>query len=84
MDNREVEEAEVVESIEDLESDGAYETKMDVFLGWVVCILPKFVCGIIWDLSESTGIPLGFMAPHIFGRMIGAKPMRVPVDEEEE
>jgi hypothetical protein len=28
---------------------------------------------VIWDLSEWSGIGLGFLAPHIFQSMIGSK-----------
>ena len=35
----------------------------------------KTVCRIIWDLSEWTGIGLGRFAPHVFGCMIGSKPI---------
>ena len=35
----------------------------------------KTICMIIWELSEWTGIGLGRFAPHIFGGMIGSKPI---------
>ncbi|MET3349018.1 UNVERIFIED_ORG: hypothetical protein ABID57_000687 [Arthrobacter sp. UYEF1] len=34
----------------------------------------KWIAKQIWNLSEFTGIPLGRLAPHIFGLSIGRKP----------
>jgi len=30
----------------------------------------------IWNIAEEFRIPLGRLAPHVFGLMIGAKPQR--------
>jgi hypothetical protein len=35
--------------------------------------MKKFICGIIWRISEYTNIGLGKYAPIIFGIMIGKK-----------
>ena len=35
------------------------------------------VCKLIWVISEYLDIPLGNMAPWIFGKMIGARYRRV-------
>jgi hypothetical protein len=44
----------------------------DSIRSWLVCLLPEFVAGWIWEWSETSGVPLGAWAPHIFGRSIGA------------
>jgi len=30
----------------------------------------------IWNIAEKLGIPLGPLAPHVFGLMIGSKPRK--------
>lgn len=37
----------------------------------------QFIGSIIWNTSETLNIPLGFMAPIVFGWMIGVKKNRV-------
>ncbi len=37
--------------------------KVDSVLSWLACE--------VWLLSERTGIPLGPLAPHVFGLMLG-------------
>lgn len=39
--------------------------------------IPQIACGFIWDTTEKYGIPLGPLAPYIFGMAIGRKPHRV-------
>lgn len=31
----------------------------------------------IWETSELTGIPLGRLAPYVFGKMIGSKGVKI-------
>lgn len=35
------------------------------------------ICRLIWNLSERTGVPLGRVAPWVFGGMIGRWPEKV-------
>ena len=35
--------------------------------------MSKLFYKIIWELSETSGIPLGRFAPYVFGKMIGSK-----------
>lgn len=37
----------------------------------------KTLCKLIWNFSEEHGIPLGRLAPWVFGGMIGRMPKRV-------
>jgi hypothetical protein len=36
----------------------------------------RAICRSIWLTSETLGIPLGRIAPWIFGGMVGARPAR--------
>ena len=38
--------------------------------------------GLLWDISEFTGIGLGRFAPYVFGKMIGSKPVERVDDKE--
>lgn len=39
--------------------------------------MKQFICGLIWDLSEWTGISIGRLTPWVFGGMIGKKGKKV-------
>lgn len=41
----------------------------------------KMVCNWIWWLSETTGIPLGPLAPYIFGGAMGCKGKQIKPEE---
>lgn len=49
----------------------------DTIRGWIVCLIPRFVC--LWLWTEE--IPLGAWAPHILGRVLGRDPRRVKPDD---
>jgi len=42
----------------------------------------EFLATQLWNFSEWSGISLGRFAPHVFGAMIGSKPVLVEDDEE--
>ena len=42
----------------------------------------RFICKLIWDFSEWSGLPLGRFAPWVFGGMIGSKPHKVKQEGE--
>ena len=39
--------------------------------------MPKYLCKLIWRLSEWLGIGLGRFAPYVFGKMISAEEFKV-------
>jgi hypothetical protein len=53
----------------------------DVIMSWAVCLIPKFICLILWKLSNSNYFPffpfLGRLAPHILGRLLGVDAKRI-------
>lgn len=44
--------------------------------------MQRVIFGIIWNLSEFTGIGLGRFAPYVFGKLIGHRPHEVEGEEE--
>lgn len=36
----------------------------------------KLLCRLIWDFAERNNVDLGWMAPWVFGGMIGSRPRR--------
>jgi hypothetical protein len=55
----------------------AIKTVWDRMLWWVSGFIPQCVC--VWLYNAN--IPLGKLAPHVLGRMLGVEPVRVSVEE---
>lgn len=43
----------------------------------------KFICTLIWETAELLDIPLGKLAPYIFGGTIGRWPKKIKNQGEE-
>jgi hypothetical protein len=43
----------------------------------------RFICRIIWEVTEFTGIGLGKFAPWVFGGMIGRLPHKIECPKDQ-